>query len=100
MVLGLPMAFLVWSLVAFMVGIISFNIVATETSGHVSGVAYAVVSVAAAIFLLIALAFYSLARLWGSRQGRTFLENIRKQWLKVAQHWRPLPETKSPANIL
>ncbi|KAJ7367501.1 hypothetical protein DFH08DRAFT_795668 [Mycena albidolilacea] len=97
MVLGLPMAFLVWSLVAFMVGILSFNIVATETSGHVSGVAYAVVSVAAAIFLLIALAFYSLARLWGSEQGRTLLENIREQYLKVVRHWRPLPETKSAA---
>jgi uncharacterized membrane protein YuzA (DUF378 family) len=97
MVLGLPMAFLVWSLVAFMVGILSFNIIGTETSGHVSSVAYAVVSVAAAIFFLIALAFYSLARLWGSRQGRTFLENIRKQYLKVVRYWRPLPETKSAA---
>ncbi|KAJ7886199.1 hypothetical protein B0H14DRAFT_3431406 [Mycena olivaceomarginata] len=97
MVLGLPMAFLVWSLVAFMVGILSFSIVATETSGHVSGVAYAVVSVAAAIFLLIGIAFYSLARLWGSGQGRTFRENIRKQYMKVAQRWRPLAETKAAA---
>jgi hypothetical protein len=80
-----------------MVGILSFSIVATETSGHVSGVAYAVVSVAAAIFLLIGIAFYSLARLWGSGQGRTLRENIRKQYMKVAQRWRPLAETKAAA---
>ncbi|KAF7354645.1 hypothetical protein MSAN_01378100 [Mycena sanguinolenta] len=89
LVLGLPMAFLVWSLIAFMVGILSYNIVGTEISNHVSGVAYAVISVAAAIFLFIALAFYSLSRLWGSRQGRTaFLDTIRKQY----RHWRPLPD--------
>ncbi|KAJ7235313.1 hypothetical protein B0H12DRAFT_1238809 [Mycena haematopus] len=88
LVLGLPMAFLAWSLVAFMVGILSFNIVGTEISGHVSGVAYAVISVAAAIFILIALAFYSLSRLWGSRQGRALLNTIRNQY----RHWRPLAD--------
>jgi uncharacterized membrane protein YuzA (DUF378 family) len=94
MVLGLPMAFLVWSLVSFMVGILSFNIVGTEISGHVSGVAYAVISVAAIIFFLIALAFYSLARLWGSGQGQTLLGAIRRQYMKVVQHWRPLSENE------
>ncbi|KAF8173845.1 hypothetical protein K438DRAFT_1771998 [Mycena galopus ATCC 62051] len=87
-VLGLPMAFLVWSLVSFMVGILSFNIVGTEIKGHVSGVAYAVVSVAGAVFLLIVVAFYSLARLWGSGTGRTILDTLRKQY----RNWRPLPD--------
>ncbi|KAJ7197034.1 hypothetical protein GGX14DRAFT_671695 [Mycena pura] len=69
-ILGLPMAFLVWSLIAFMTGILSYNIVGTEIAGHVSGVAYAVISVAAAVFLLIAIAFYSLTRLWGAASGQ------------------------------
>jgi uncharacterized membrane protein YuzA (DUF378 family) len=94
MVLGLPMAFLVWSLVSFMVGILSFNIVGTKISGHVSGVAYAVISVAAIIFLLIGLAFYSLARLWGSGQGRTFLKTVQSQYTKVVQRWRPHPNNE------
>ncbi|KAJ7794436.1 hypothetical protein B0H13DRAFT_2171324 [Mycena leptocephala] len=97
LVLGLPMAFLVWSLASFMVGIIAFNIVGTETSGHVSPLAYAVVSVAAAVFLLIALAFYSLSRLWGSRQGGTLLGTIREHYMKVIRHWRPLNENEKSA---
>ncbi|KAJ6473182.1 hypothetical protein C8R45DRAFT_1103758 [Mycena sanguinolenta] len=95
MVLGLPMAFLVWSLVAFMVGILSFNIVGTEISGHVSGVAYAVIGVAAAIFLLILLAIYGLVRLWGSHPGRTLLDNIQKQY----RHWRRLPNDSDPEKV-
>ncbi|KAF7331067.1 hypothetical protein MVEN_02447000 [Mycena venus] len=94
MVLGLPMAFLVWSLVSFMVGILSFNIVGTKISGHVSGVAYAVISVAAIIFLLIALAFYSLAKLWGSGRGHSLLGAIRRQYMKIVRHWRPLSENE------
>jgi len=97
LVLGLPMAFLVWSLASFMVGILSFNIVGTETSGHVSNVAYAIVAVAAVVFLLIALAFYSLSRLWGTGQGYTLFETVRKQYTKVVRHWRPLAENDKSA---
>jgi len=93
LILGLPMAFLVWSLVSFMVGILSFNIVGTETSsGHVSGVAYAVVSVAAVIFLLIGVAFYSLTRLWGAGRGGIFFESIQRRYRILLRTWRPLPE--------
>jgi len=97
LVLGLPMAFLVWSLASFMVGIISFNIVGTETSGHVSAVAYAVIAVAAVVFILIALAFYSLSRLWGTGQGYTLLEAMRKQYMKIVRHRRPLAENDKSA---
>lgn len=89
------MAFLVWSLVSFMVGIISFNIIGTESSGHVSAVAYAVVAVAVIVFLLIALAFYSLSRLWGSGQGLDLLGTIRKQYVKVVHRRRDLAEKSS-----
>ncbi|KAJ7499837.1 hypothetical protein FB451DRAFT_1206772 [Mycena latifolia] len=95
LILGLPMAFLVWSLVSFMVGILSFNIGGTETSGHVSSVAYAVVSVAAFVFLLIFVAFYSLSRLWGTGHGHGLLKNIRRRYTTL-RHWRPLP-SKSEA---
>ncbi|KAJ6544255.1 hypothetical protein B0H19DRAFT_1380553 [Mycena capillaripes] len=96
LVLGLPMAFLVWSLVSFMVGILSFNFIGTETSGHISNVAYAVVSVAAVVFLLIALAFYTLSRLWGSENSYILFRTIRTRYMNFARHWRPLP-TKSVA---
>ncbi|KAJ7683573.1 hypothetical protein B0H17DRAFT_1074047 [Mycena rosella] len=91
LILGLPMAFLVWSLVSFMVGILSFNVVGTENSGHVSGVAYAVVSVAAFVFLLIAIAFYSLSRLWGTGRGHGILNSIRRRYMDTLRHWRPRP---------
>ncbi|KAJ7094302.1 hypothetical protein C8R44DRAFT_384008 [Mycena epipterygia] len=92
LVLGLPMALLVWSLLSFMVGILSFSIVGTETSGHVSGVAYVVVSVAVPIFLLIVLAYW-LARLGGTGCGRTLSQSIRRRYMSVVRHWRPLPAT-------
>ncbi|KAJ7148865.1 hypothetical protein C8R46DRAFT_1230934 [Mycena filopes] len=85
LVLGLPMAFLVWSLISFMVGILSFNIVGTEISGHVSGAAYAVVAVAGAIVFLIAAAFYSLSRLWGS--GANIFKIAQVLGLHLVQHW-------------
>ncbi|KAJ7124530.1 hypothetical protein C8R44DRAFT_875548 [Mycena epipterygia] len=98
LILGLPMAFLVWSLVSFMVGILSFNIVGTEnSSGHVSAVAYAVISVAAIVFLLIALAFYSLSRLWGAGRDHSLFKSIRRRYMDVVQNWRPLSSEKSAA---
>ncbi|KAJ7174458.1 hypothetical protein C8R46DRAFT_1189255 [Mycena filopes] len=93
LVLGLPMAFLVWSLISFMVGIVSFNIVGTEISGHISGTAYAVVAVAGAIFFLIALAFYSLSRLWGS--GANIFKAAQVFGLHMVQHWRSPHKTQS-----
>ncbi|KAJ7618495.1 hypothetical protein FB45DRAFT_931780 [Roridomyces roridus] len=80
LILGLPMAFLVWSLISFMVGILSFNIVGTETrSGHVSGVAYAVVAVAGLVFILMGAAFYTLVRVWGTGHGVLLFQSIKKR---------------------
>jgi len=80
-----------------MVGILSFNIVGTESNGHVSGVAYAVISVAAIVFILIALAFYSLSRLWGAGRGRLLLETIRIRSGTILRSWRPLSEDHEKA---
>ncbi|KAF7301042.1 hypothetical protein MIND_00668000 [Mycena indigotica] len=71
LVLGLPMAFLVWALVAFTVGILSYNVVATKTAGRVSDVAYAVIAVAIVMLILLVLALYSLSSLWGVIDGHS-----------------------------
>ncbi|KAJ7983098.1 hypothetical protein DFH06DRAFT_1466990 [Mycena polygramma] len=92
LVLGLPMAFLVWSLVSFMVGILSFNFIGTETSGHFANVAYGVVSVAAVVFFFIVLALYSLSRLWTSEHHRGLSTAIRQRYMTMREHWRPLPD--------
>ncbi|KAJ7983112.1 hypothetical protein DFH06DRAFT_1172447 [Mycena polygramma] len=92
LILGLPMAFLVWSLGSFMVGILSYNFVGTDGSpGHIPNVAYAVVSVAAVVFFLVALAFYSLSRLWASGRDTGLLATIQNYYRNAIQHWRPLP---------
>jgi hypothetical protein len=85
------MAFLVWSLIAFMVGILSYNIVGTEIAGHVSGVAYAVISVSVLVFFLIALAFYSLSRLWGAGHIERFLREVRRRYMELSRTLRRGP---------
>ncbi|KAJ6454292.1 hypothetical protein C8R47DRAFT_1228716 [Mycena vitilis] len=92
LILGLPMAFLVWSLLSFMVGILSFNFIGTETSGRFANVAYGVVSVAAVIFFFIMLALYSLSKLWTSKHHRGLATAIRRRYMDMRQHWRPLPD--------
>ncbi|KAJ6615507.1 hypothetical protein B0H10DRAFT_1949873 [Mycena sp. CBHHK59/15] len=100
LILGLPMAFLVWSLVSFMVGILSFNIVGTETRpGHVSDVAYVVISVAAVVFGLIALAFYSLSRLWQAGRSDAFHKNIWRRYKKLSPRSRPQSK-KSQSDLI
>ncbi|KAJ6454296.1 hypothetical protein C8R47DRAFT_1228721 [Mycena vitilis] len=93
LILGLPMAFLVWSLVSFMVGILSFNFLGTKTSGTFANVAYGIVSVAAVVFSLILLALYGLSRLWTSQHHRGLSTAIRRRYMAIRQHWRPLPDT-------
>ncbi|KAJ6615837.1 major facilitator superfamily domain-containing protein [Mycena sp. CBHHK59/15] len=90
LILGLPMAFLVWSLVSFVVGILSFDVAGTETHGA----AYAVVSVAAIVFMLIGIASYSLSRLWQAGRPATFFKNIWRMHENVVPFARPQPQTK------
>lgn len=74
-----------------MVGILSYNIVGTEIAGHVSGVAYAVISVSVLVFFLIALAFYSLSRLWGAGHIERFLREVRRRYMELSRTLRRGP---------
>lgn len=55
------MTLLVWSLISFLVGILTFNILDTETNGHVSNVAFGVIAVAGVVLILIFLVIWSLS---------------------------------------
>ncbi|KAJ7790907.1 hypothetical protein B0H14DRAFT_2937592 [Mycena olivaceomarginata] len=82
LVLGLPMALLVWSLISFLVGILAFTILDTETNGRVSNVAFGIIAVAGAVLVLMFLAMWNLSKLWATEEGppsmlsrvRTFID--------------------------
>ncbi|KAJ7465104.1 hypothetical protein FB451DRAFT_1262639 [Mycena latifolia] len=68
LVLGLPMALLVWSLISFLVGILAFTILDTETNGHVSNVAFGIIAVAGVVLVLMFLAMWNLSKLWATEE--------------------------------
>ncbi|KAJ6582273.1 hypothetical protein B0H19DRAFT_1061704 [Mycena capillaripes] len=72
LVLGLPMALLVWALISFFVGILAFNIVGTETNGRIANVAYGVVAVGGVIVVATVIAMWTLSRLWASEDGSIY----------------------------
>ncbi|KAJ7262409.1 hypothetical protein C8J57DRAFT_105137 [Mycena rebaudengoi] len=94
LVLGLPMALLVWALISFLVGILSFNIVGTETSqGHVSNTAYGVIGVAGVVLLLSFVVMWKLPKLWESEDNGV---QISFSWGKATRKvWRSVRRSRA-----
>jgi hypothetical protein len=70
------MALLVWSLISFLVGIMAFTILDTETHGHVSNVAFAIIALAGVVLVLMFLAMWNLSKLWASNDGTSTMQGV------------------------